>query len=839
MTTKDAHLLPTGTILQQRYRIADHIGSGGMGAVYKAEDLRLQSTVALKQTLVETEYLRAAFMREAQLLASLRHPVIPRVSDHFTDEQGQFLVMEYITGEDLGGLMQRRKEPLDVSDVLHWATQILSALEYLHSFEPPIVHRDIKPQNLKLTGANDIVLLDFGLAKGTAAPTANSSDSVFGYTPHYAPIEQINGSGTHARSDLYSLGATLYHLLTGRIPVDATTRASAVINLQAEPLVPAHQINPRVPLPISAILYQAMAQRIDQRPASAKAMRAALEAADLNLLELDETVDLALPLTEDERSAMLLTKAKSTIRLDRARPKPERRPRTALMLGLVGVPLVLAAAGVGAFALRGNPQPTPTVAAVAISVATAQPPSQMTGSLNIAVANFAPVANQPCQVSTEAAIGLSNVVFRTLSDQMRTTVEQLKPNQSQGITIDDIQIWSPEQTGVISGTTENLAAAAEQKARALNADVLLYGSVGCNATPRETQLTPLLYISDRKSQSFEQLQFLGARPFGSPITSAGTPESSAVRSQFSSTLLPLTSRLSQFLYGIDFYYAGKYQEAAQIFQAATGTSGVNDPFLQFIIVLFQGTAAERLNNFQDAQVFYNKALALDPTNVNAQYSLADALYYASRGDCTPSQQAPQGEKENAQGLRDALDRYQKITISGDTTLDTMLRGMMAMGKAQVYGCMTQAGIPDAAGVSDHWADATAQFKQAISYLEQSKAFGKDHLAEAHAGLGQVYLKGPQPTDSTAVAALWQQAGQQFCAASQISGFATRQAEYHHLMAFIHGSFGEYDQAEIERTTAIKDDPSSETRFAALHKQWRSAMTSGAASKPASWTCGAK
>src|SRR5690349_5544184 len=144
-------MLPNNTLLQGRYQIVEQIGRGGMGAVYKAIDTRLRATVALKQTLVSDPALSKAFEREAQLLASLRHTMLPRVSDHFLDDQGQFLIMEFIPGEDLGALLQHRKQPFEVADVLRWADQLLDVLDYLHTHTPPVIHRDIKPQNIKLT----------------------------------------------------------------------------------------------------------------------------------------------------------------------------------------------------------------------------------------------------------------------------------------------------------------------------------------------------------------------------------------------------------------------------------------------------------------------------------------------------------------------------------------------------------------------------------------------------------------------------------------------------------------------------------------------------------------
>ena len=139
-----------------------------MGAVYEAVDQRLDTTVALKETLFADERLRKQFEREARLLARLHHPALPRVSDHFSEDDGQFLVMQFIPGDDLSEMMTRKRSPFPANQVLTWADQLLDALDYLHTQDPQIVHRDIKPQNLKLTSRGQIILLDFGLAKGQA-----------------------------------------------------------------------------------------------------------------------------------------------------------------------------------------------------------------------------------------------------------------------------------------------------------------------------------------------------------------------------------------------------------------------------------------------------------------------------------------------------------------------------------------------------------------------------------------------------------------------------------------------------------------------------------------------
>src|SRR5678816_124821 len=210
--------LAQNTLIQGRYLVVHLIGKGGMGEVYLAVDQRLGSAVALKRTyFAGDEMLGNAFEREARTLARMRHPVLPKVTDHFGEGEEQYLVMEHIAGDDLSKRLEAAQKPFPLTWVLFWSDQLLDALAYLHSHEPPIIHRDIKPQNLKLTDENHIVLLDFGLSKNFDTNSASSpvnSASVAGYSPHFASMEQIRGTGTDARSDMYSLAATLYQLLT-------------------------------------------------------------------------------------------------------------------------------------------------------------------------------------------------------------------------------------------------------------------------------------------------------------------------------------------------------------------------------------------------------------------------------------------------------------------------------------------------------------------------------------------------------------------------------------------------------------------------------------------------
>ena len=311
-------MLATGEILQKRYRVVRPLGRGGMGAVYEAFDERLSRVVALKETSVETEELRHAFGREARLLANLRHPALPKVLDHFDEGDGLFLVMEYIPGDDLGRMLELGRR-FTHEEVLNWADQLLDALGYLHSLDPPVLHRDIKPSNLKLISTGHVVLLDFGLAKGRAGQMEGTGDtSLLGYSPAYSPLEQMQGSGTDERSDLYSLGATLYHLLTSVRPPDALTRAAALVNGQPDPLRPPHLMSHGVDAAVSAALMRAMALDIESRPRTASEMRALLH-------DKASAVPYTVPAAaEDETTRVSAERTRAEMPVEVA--APQRRP---------------------------------------------------------------------------------------------------------------------------------------------------------------------------------------------------------------------------------------------------------------------------------------------------------------------------------------------------------------------------------------------------------------------------------------------------------------------------------------------------------------------------------
>jgi len=276
--------LKAGEVLRARYKIQERIGQGGMGNIYLADDLRLEGRqCALKEVEYERDLpahvldqAREQFLREATILARLDHPNLPKVSDFFSSNQRDYLVMDYVPGKDLRDYImeaRRKRAFLPENEVLRWSAQLADALSYLHHQDPPIIHRDIKPSNLKITPNGLLKLVDFGLVK-IMAPEEVTITIIQGQgTALYTPLEQYGCDDAHtdARADIYSFGATLYHLLTNEPPADARKRF-----LDSRNLLPPREINPSLSPRSARAIQWAMSLHPDDRPASIHDFREAL-----------------------------------------------------------------------------------------------------------------------------------------------------------------------------------------------------------------------------------------------------------------------------------------------------------------------------------------------------------------------------------------------------------------------------------------------------------------------------------------------------------------------------------------------------------------------------------
>jgi serine/threonine protein kinase len=395
-------MLNTDQLLIERYRVIRLLAHGGMSSVYQAHDLVLDREVAVKQLQFDSlisdrtiKQIREQFQREARILAALDHPNLPRVTDHFAAEDVEYLVMDYVAGQSLHELVEGSQRGLSESQVLNWADQLLSALEYIHSHG--IIHRDVKPSNIRLTPGGQVFLVDFGIVKFYDPENPRTATIMHGLgTPEYAPPEQYDDRLGHTdpRSDIYALGATLYHLLTGQAPPTATQQIS-----DPESFRHPRKINASVSPPVERAILRAMELRRSRRFASANDMRAALRLA--GRLQPGESYTRRLPAwlpssrPLNKRQTVLIAvvtvlilggigsslassgfpRTEATLT---AAPSPTRRLATATPI--VSIQAVIAATATGTDTPTATPTWTPTSTNTSTSTPTFTPTSTSTGT---------------------------------------------------------------------------------------------------------------------------------------------------------------------------------------------------------------------------------------------------------------------------------------------------------------------------------------------------------------------------------------------------------------------------------------------------------------------------
>jgi len=385
--------LEIGSLLHNRYRVIEIIARGGMGAIYRAQDESLGVQVAIKENLFFSEESSRQFRREATLLAGLRHPNLPRVTDHFSFAgQGQYLVMDFIEGQDIRERLKSQKN-LNEDEVLQIGVAVCDALDYLHNQTPPVIHRDIKPGNIKITPTGQVFLVDFGLAKVAAAGQATTTGAQ-ALTPGYASPEQY-GAGTTPLSDIYSLGATLYAALTGKIPEDSLARA-----MGSATLTPIRTYNPKISDRTCAVIDKSMSLSPADRFATARDFKAALTSVNPSLFARSAARPAQTGPVADSEATMARPPATPTIARPQSTPdmapipgtpipptvppaastpqsQPVRKP-TGLWIGIAAVAVVAVIAAV--FLLtQGTPPASPTLpAAIPTQAAATQTQEQPT-----------------------------------------------------------------------------------------------------------------------------------------------------------------------------------------------------------------------------------------------------------------------------------------------------------------------------------------------------------------------------------------------------------------------------------------------------------------------------
>ncbi|HEY4383744.1 MAG TPA: serine/threonine-protein kinase, partial [Ktedonobacteraceae bacterium] len=267
----DSATSSSSALLHGRYRLLHQLGSGGYGAVYKAVDvLAGEYPVALKiislRGLKPQDVIDATdtFHRELNILSELRHRSLPCLYEHFTDKEHWYLVMEFIEGETLENLLLTQSSSLSLLEVCHIGMQLCSVLEYLHTREPAVIFRDLKPANVMITPFKQVYLIDFGTAR--LFKPGRSRDTIALGSPGYASPEQYGTAQTTPRSDIYSLGATLHQLLTGIDPAHDPFNFAPLIS-----------VNPSLPVELSVLLSRMLSLYPEERPASMNEVKAALQ----------------------------------------------------------------------------------------------------------------------------------------------------------------------------------------------------------------------------------------------------------------------------------------------------------------------------------------------------------------------------------------------------------------------------------------------------------------------------------------------------------------------------------------------------------------------------------
>lgn len=393
-------MLAQAQIINNRYRIVRLLGQGGFGAVYRAWDLNLNIPVALKENTETSPEAARQFAREANILAGLRHPNLPKVTDYFVlPSQGQYLVMEYIEGEDLIEKLEKNGGPLPESEVLAIADQMLSALAYLHTQDPPIIHRDIKPQNIRITTTGQAILVDFGIAKlsdGSKKTTVGAR----AVTPGYSPHEQYGQGTTDQRTDIYALGATLYTLLTCQVPPESIER---VIE---DRLAPLSEYNQRLSPSIASAIMHALEVDPRKRWQTAEEMHRAFKTPMSSPPATPITVQ-APPVA----STVRVSASEPASFVGRVEPVPHKKKLNGIWIAL-SVVLLLGIVGFGSFVVIRRMSVRRAIIGTALAP-TAPPPTRppVSSPVQVSSGTTIPVgANSPDSIRIGVLTPLSGAV---------------------------------------------------------------------------------------------------------------------------------------------------------------------------------------------------------------------------------------------------------------------------------------------------------------------------------------------------------------------------------------------------------------------------------------------
>lgn len=410
---------PKGTVVANRYIIDELLGTGGFGAVYRVQDRRVKGNVfALKEVADPNTHERQSFMSECAILKRLDHDALPHVYRVFEDHERHrvYMLMDYIDGPNLEQLRQQQpSKRFPFARVMHIMAPIIDAIIYLHAQQPPIIHRDVKPANIIVPTDDDngTVLVDFGIAKeyepdSTTTAIRHCSPG-YGSPEHYA-------TGTDIRTDIYSLGATFYALLTGVVPTDALYRMAQMSSKSIDPLLKVNALTPTLSGELAEVLARAMAINSDDRYASVEEFWQALQAC-----QVDDAVDEILSEQPVEKTPLSPVTPSPAI-IIRKLPQPARRQKW-LIATLCGVVLIALLSGVvwGAGLLPGTQQNIKPAVTPTLPTTVRSPGITATGSQQlVATTPTIQPTNSPSQTVTATYPSLTMRYNGTISNKFTT-----------------------------------------------------------------------------------------------------------------------------------------------------------------------------------------------------------------------------------------------------------------------------------------------------------------------------------------------------------------------------------------------------------------------------------
>jgi tetratricopeptide (TPR) repeat protein len=734
--------LSTGQVLHNRYRIVKLLGQGGFGAVYHAWDVQLSGPCALKENFDTSPSARNQFSREASLLYNLRHPGLPKVIDHFVvPGQGQYLVMEYIEGQDLQGMLDaslaamRTSPPasgepaqanrgLPATQVIPWILQVCEALEYLHRHKPPIIHRDVKPANIRITPEGQAVLVDFGIAKIYDAQSSTTLGAR-AVTPGFSPVEQYGQGGTDSRTDIYALGATLYNLLTGQAPPESIQRVAQ------DTLVPPRVLNPGIHPLIASAIMKAMQLNPQGRFQSVSDFAAVLKGGNPTAPDM-VTVS----------AAPVVARVAATVAAPVVQKQPVKRRSFKWAAILVGILLLIGILAGGVWLSKGLLFPDQLQAPGSTALSQPATMQRMDGDFNVAVAGF-----------TVNGYAENPNLGAELADNIAKRLQEIYQTWKLDI---DMQVWGPEQAGQLLGqAAEARSQAAQELAARVGADMMVYGLI--DASGPVWQVTPEFYIFPESFSLGSEIA--GPNELGAPFPVYG-PSDTEKRIDFNAKMSGRVEVLSRISLGLAYLSSKNYTQAIEQFRIAESLPGWAEYQGKYVLYLLLGNAylkssesdsRERLANFKagqkdqekyyaqkmlddmsQAEKYYKQAWDSNPGYARALVGLAGVYLGRAQVDfATTSDPADL----NQELLKLAQDTYNQALSAPIQPAHADVPARVHYGLGQAYL------LQSLVGAGPKLETMIAEFQQVIdAYSDGANPRIRDITIESHARLGYIYDK---------------------------------------------------------------------------------------------------